>query len=75
MGFEIERMLVNAIVSDSGSAFVSADYEACCERLNIRVAHAHIEARQSWQNLIATRFNIQRLMVIRSSPGAMMKLS
>lgn len=49
-----------AIVSDSGGAFVSSDYEACCERLGIRVEH--IEARQSWQNLIETHFNIQRLM-------------
>jgi hypothetical protein len=49
-----------AIVSDSGGAFVSADYEACCERLGIRVEH--IERRQSWQNLIETHFNIQRLI-------------
>lgn len=49
-----------AIVSDSGGAFVSADYEACCERLGIRVEH--IEARQSWQNMIETHFNIQRLI-------------
>jgi transposase InsO family protein len=48
------------IVSDSGGAFASADYEACCERLGIRVEH--IEARQSWQNMIEIHFNIQRLI-------------
>ena len=47
-----------AIVSDSGGAFVSTDYERTCARLGIRVEH--IESRQSWQNLIETHFNIQR---------------
>lgn len=49
-----------SIVSDSGGAFISNDYEACCERLGIRVEH--IEAHQSWQNMIETHFNIQRLI-------------
>jgi putative transposase len=48
------------IVSDSGGAFVSADYERTCHRLGI-VVH-HIESGQSWQNLIETHFNIQRRM-------------
>jgi len=48
------------IVSDSGGAFVSDDYERCGERLGIRIEH--IESRQSWQNMIETHFNLQRLM-------------
>ena len=47
-----------AIVSDSGSAFISRDYERTCARLGIRVEH--IQSRQSWQNMIETHFNIQR---------------
>lgn len=49
-----------AIVSDSGGAFVSGDYERCGERLGIRIEH--IETRQSWQNMIETHFNLQRIM-------------
>ncbi|HEX8833273.1 MAG TPA: helix-turn-helix domain-containing protein [Abditibacteriaceae bacterium] len=48
------------LVSDSGGAFVSHDYARVCERLGIVVQH--IEARQSWQNMIETHFNIQRKM-------------
>lgn len=49
-----------AIVSDRGAAFISQDYDRCCSRLGIRVEH--IEKRQSWQNLIETHFNVQRIM-------------
>jgi transposase len=49
-----------AIVSDSGGAFISDDYRRTCSRLGIEVHY--IEARQSWQNLIETHFNIQRKM-------------
>jgi hypothetical protein len=48
------------IVSDSGGAFTSEDYRRTCSRLGIEVQY--IEARQSWQNLIETHFNIQRKM-------------
>jgi hypothetical protein len=50
----------SALVSDSGGAFVSGDYERCGERLGIRIEH--IETRQSWQNMIETHFNLQRIM-------------
>jgi transposase InsO family protein len=49
-----------SLVSDSGGAYTSADFEAVCARLQIR--HATIVSTQgeSYQNLMETHFNIQR---------------
>jgi transposase InsO family protein len=48
------------LVSDSGGAYISNDFEAVCRRLEIR--HETIESTQgeSYQNLMETHFNIQR---------------
>jgi transposase InsO family protein len=49
-----------ALVSDSGGAYTSNDFEAVCVRLQIR--HETIESTkgESYQNLMETHFNIQR---------------
>jgi transposase InsO family protein len=48
------------LVSDSGGAYTSADFEAVCTRLQIQ--HETIVSTQgeSYQNLMETHFNIQR---------------
>jgi hypothetical protein len=48
------------LVSDSGEAYTSNDFEAVCARLQIQ--HATIESTkgESYQNLMETHFNIQR---------------
>jgi hypothetical protein len=48
------------LVSDSGGAYTSNDFEAVCARLQIR--HETIESTkgESYQNLMETHFNIQR---------------
>jgi hypothetical protein len=48
------------LVSDSGGAYTSNDFEAVCHRLQIQ--HDTIESTQgeSYQNLMETHFNIQR---------------
>jgi transposase InsO family protein len=48
------------LVSDSGGAYTSADFEAVCTRLQIH--HETIVSTQgeSYQNLMETHFNIQR---------------
>ena len=48
-----------AIVSDNGSVFKADAYKELLEKLV--VAPCYIQKRQSWQNLIETQFNIQRL--------------
>jgi transposase InsO family protein len=49
-----------SLISDSGGAYTSADFEAVCTRLQIQ--HATIVSTQgeSYQNLMETHFNIQR---------------
>src|SRR4029453_6802236 len=49
-----------SLVSDSGGAYTSADFEAVCTRLQLR--HETIVSTQgeSYQNLMETHFNIQR---------------
>jgi transposase InsO family protein len=48
------------LVSDSGGAYTSRDFEAVCRRLQIQ--HETIESTQgeSYQNLMETHFNVQR---------------
>jgi transposase len=48
------------LVSDSGDAYTSNDFEAVCARL--RIQHETIESTkgESYQNLMETHFNIQR---------------
>jgi hypothetical protein len=48
------------LVSDSGGAYTSNDFEAVCARLQLR--HETIESRkgESYQNLVETHFNIQQ---------------
>jgi transposase InsO family protein len=48
------------LVSDSGGAYTSNDFEAVCARLQLR--HETIESTkgESYQNLVETHFNIQR---------------
>jgi hypothetical protein len=50
----------DTLVSDSGGAYTSNDFEAVCTRLQIR--HETIESTkgESYQNLMETHFNIQR---------------
>jgi transposase InsO family protein len=50
----------DTLVSDSGGAYTSNDFEAVCTRLQLR--HETIESTQgeSYQNLMETHFNIQR---------------
>jgi transposase InsO family protein/transposase len=50
----------HTLVSDSGGAYTSNDFEAVCTRLPIR--HETIERTkgESYQNLMETHFNIQR---------------
>jgi transposase InsO family protein len=50
----------HTLVSDSGGAYTSNDFEAVCARLQIR--HETIESTkgESYQNLMETHFNIQR---------------
>jgi transposase InsO family protein len=47
------------LVSDSGGAYTSNDFEAVCARLQLR--HETIESTkgESYQNLVETHFNIQ----------------
>jgi hypothetical protein len=49
-----------ALVSDSGGAYTSNDFEAVCRRLQLQ--HETIESTkgESYQNLVETHFNIQR---------------
>jgi transposase InsO family protein len=49
-----------SLVSDSGGAYTSNDFEAVCRRLQIQ--HETIESTkgESYQNLMETHFNIQR---------------
>jgi putative transposase len=49
-----------ALISDSGGAYTSNDFEAVCARLQLR--HETIVSTQgeSYQNLMETHFNIQR---------------
>lgn len=49
-----------SLISDSGGAYLSDDFEAACERLTID--HQSIVSRdgQSYRNLMETHFNIQR---------------
>ena len=55
------------LVSDSGGAYTSADFEAVCTRLQIH--HETIVSTQgeSYQNLMETHFNIQRRSTTISS--------
>jgi transposase InsO family protein len=48
------------LVSDSGGAYTSNDFEAVCARLQL--SHTTIESTkgESYQNLVETHFNIQR---------------
>src|SRR6266542_6060277 len=48
------------VISDSGGAYISADFEAVCQRLQIH--HEPIVSTQgeSYKNLMETHFNIQR---------------
>jgi transposase InsO family protein len=48
------------LVSDSGGAYTSNEFEAVCTRLQIQ--HEPIESTkgESYQNLVETHFNIQR---------------
>jgi transposase InsO family protein len=50
----------DTLVSDSGGAYTSNDFEAVCSRL--RIQHETIESTkgESYQNLMETHFNIQR---------------
>lgn len=48
-----------AIVSDNAGVFKADAYKDLLKKLVIN--RCHIEQRQSWQNLIETQFNIQRL--------------
>jgi transposase InsO family protein len=50
----------DTLISDSGGAYTSNDFEAVCTRLQIR--HETIESTkgESYQNLMETHFNIQR---------------
>jgi transposase InsO family protein len=50
----------DALISDSGGAYTSNDFEAVCRRL--RIQHETIESTQgeSYKNLVETHFNIQR---------------
>jgi transposase InsO family protein len=48
------------LVSDSGGAYTSADFEAVCARLQIQHATIVSTEGQSYQNLMETHFNIQR---------------
>jgi len=50
----------HTLVSDSGGAYTSNDFEAVCARL--RIQHETIESSkgESYQNLMETHFNIQR---------------
>jgi hypothetical protein len=49
-----------ALISDSGGAYISNDFEAVCDRLEID--HKTIVSTQgeSYMNLLETHFNIQR---------------
>src|ERR671932_374643 len=49
-----------ALISDSGGAFTSNEFEAVCTRLEIN--HEPIESTkgESYKNLMETHFNIQR---------------
>jgi transposase InsO family protein len=55
------------LVSDSGGAYTSNDFEAVCARL--RIQHETIESTkgESYQNLVETHFNIQRRVVLHRS--------
>jgi len=48
------------VISDSGGAYTSNDFEAVCARLQLQ--HEAIESTkgESYQNLVETHFNIQR---------------
>lgn len=48
------------IISDSGGAYISEDFEAVCTRLQIDHATIVSTQGQSYMNLIETHFNIQR---------------
>jgi transposase InsO family protein len=50
----------DTLISDSGGAYTSNDFEAVCSRLQIR--HEPIESTkgESYKNLVETHFNIQR---------------
>jgi transposase InsO family protein len=50
----------DTLISDSGGAYTSNDFEAVCTRLQIR--HEPIESTkgESYKNLVETHFNIQR---------------
>jgi transposase InsO family protein len=58
------------LVSDSGGAYTSNDFEAVCARLQLR--HETIESTkgESYQNLVETHFNIQFNMWILAFVGA-----
>src|SRR5215831_1000304 len=49
-----------ALISDSGGAYISNDFDAVCTRLQLQ--HETIESTKgkSYQNLVETHFNIQR---------------
>jgi transposase InsO family protein len=48
------------LISDSGGAYTSADFEAVCARLQIRHETVISTQGESYQNLMETHFNIQR---------------
>jgi len=48
------------LVSDSGGAYTSADFEAVCMRLQIQHETIISTQGESYQNLMETHFNIQR---------------
>jgi transposase InsO family protein len=48
------------MISDSGGAYISEDFEAVCTRLQIDHATIVSTQGQSYMNLIETHFNIQR---------------
>lgn len=48
------------LISDKGGAYVSAEFEAVCQRLGIAHHTITSTAGESYQNLMETHFNIQR---------------
>ena len=49
-----------ALISDSGGAFISADFQAVCRRLGIDHQPMKSTHGESYKNLMETHFNVQR---------------
>ncbi len=50
----------DTLISDSGGAYTSNDFEAVCARLHIQHEAIQSTKGESYQNLVETHFNIQR---------------